>query len=111
MFRRIVNIVELLAAAGAVFFVVMLFAYRPGSTAGGNATVGAQLYTANCARCHGAAGEGGIGPQLAGSVVAKFADPQEEVVFVQRGRGSMPAFGNALTYDEIQQIVNYTRTL
>ena len=77
MFRRIVNIVELLAAAGAVFFVVMLFAYRPGSTAGGNATVGAQLYTANCARCHGAAGEGGIGPQLAGSVVAKFADPQK----------------------------------
>jgi mono/diheme cytochrome c family protein len=112
-FRRFVNLVQLLALAGAVVFIVMLFAYRPGtsSASGGNTSVGARLFSASCARCHGAAGEGGIGPQLAGSVVRAFPDPQAEVEVVRRGRGAMPAFEGSLTYDEIQQVVNYTRSL
>jgi mono/diheme cytochrome c family protein len=52
-----------LAAIGAF----MLSGVAQGATsAGGNAAHGKQLFAANCSACHGASGEGGVGPKLQG---------------------------------------------
>jgi cytochrome c oxidase cbb3-type subunit 3 len=109
MLKRLVTAVELLAAAGVVFIVVMLFANEP-STSGAAATPGGQLFQANCARCHGAQGEGGIGPQLAGVVTRDFPNEADQVTVVTKGRASMPSFGGTLTPAQIRQVVDYTRT-
>jgi mono/diheme cytochrome c family protein len=115
VFKRIVYGVEILAVLGAALFVVMLFANEPSDTSsGGTATSdpGAEIYAASCAGCHGADGGGGTGPQLSdGSVVAAFPDAADEVTFVTDGDGSMPAFGSRLSPEQIQQVVDYTRTL
>jgi mono/diheme cytochrome c family protein len=112
MFRRAVNGVEVLALLAAAVFVVLLFANEPGSTSGAPSSPGAALFAANCARCHGSDGSGGLGPQLSdGKVVKAFPDPADEVQFVTRGQDGMPAFGNSLSPTEIEQVVQYTRTL
>jgi mono/diheme cytochrome c family protein len=113
MFRRVVDVVEVLALVAAAVFVVMLFANEPSTgTAGGPTTPGATLFAANCASCHGADGGGGIGPQLAGGAVTHdFPNLDDQVAFVTDGRGGMPAFGGRLTPAQIRQVVEYTRTL
>jgi mono/diheme cytochrome c family protein len=113
VFKRVVNVVEVLVLAGAVFAVVMLFAYRPGSVAG--ASRGAQIFAANCATCHGASGEGISGPKLAGGVVVRdFRNEDEQIAVVTNGRrgsaGTMPSFKGDLTPEQIKQVVEYTRT-
>jgi mono/diheme cytochrome c family protein len=109
MLKRLVNAIELLAAVGVLVFVVMLFANEP-STSGAAATPGGQLFQANCASCHGAHGEGGIGPQLAGAVTRDFPNESDQIALVMKGRGSMPSFGHTLTPAQIRQVVDYTRT-
>lgn len=111
MFKRIVNVVEVLALIGAAIFVVMLFANEPG---GSNApeSPGAALFSENCARCHGADGGGGLGPQLSGGKVVKaFPSVEDQITFVTQGRDGMPAFGDTLSAAQIRQVVEYTRTL
>jgi mono/diheme cytochrome c family protein len=109
VFKRIVNVIEVLALVAAVVFVIALFTNDSG---GGMATTGAALFSANCARCHGSEGGGGIGPQLSdGKVVAAFPNVADEVEFVTRGQDGMPAFGGQLTAAQIDQVVDYTRAL
>jgi mono/diheme cytochrome c family protein len=106
-----VNVVEVLVLVGATIFVVMLFANEPGGT---NAPEppGAALFSANCARCHGADGGGGLGPKLSGGkVVEAFPNVEDQIMFVTRGRDGMPAFGDTLSPAQIRQVVEYTRTL
>ena len=115
MFKRFVNAVEVLGLLAIVVFVVMLFANQPDDGGSGGASTGgpgAGVYSANCARCHGSDGGGGIGPQLSdGQVVEEFPDIAGEVEVVTDGRGSMPAFGDRLSPAEIDDVVEYTRTL
>ena len=76
-----------------------------------SSTPGATIYAANCARCHGADGSGGnVGVKLAGSVVEEFPDVEDQIAVVTDGRGGMPSFGGDLTTEEIEQVVEYTRT-
>jgi len=111
MFRRIVNVCEVLALVGAAVFVVMLFANEPSSTSSAAArTPGGMVFAANCASCHGANGEGSLGPKLAGVVVGAFPDPNDEIAFVEHGRGVMPAFASTLSPTQIRDVVTYTRT-
>jgi len=70
---------------------------------------GATLYAANCARCHGAAGGGGIGPSLA-NVAATFPDVENQITFVSNGGGGMPRFGDLLSDADIREVVAYTRS-
>ena len=90
--------------------------------------VGEQIYTANCASCHGATGGGGVGPQLAGgSVLETFSDPVDQIDWVTKGsegfadqgtygdtnkpvNGGMPAWEGQLTPEEIIAVVYYERT-
>jgi mono/diheme cytochrome c family protein len=111
MFKRIVNVIEVLALIGAGIFVVLLVANEPESESTPSSP-GAALFAANCARCHGSSGGGGIGPQLSdGEVVNSFPDEADEVQLVTRGRAGMPAFGDTLSPEEIKQVVAFTRTL
>jgi len=112
MFRRLVNVVEVLALVAVVGVVLLLFANEPDSGSSAPTTPGAQLYAANCAGCHGADGEGGTGPQLAGgAAVKRFPDLEDQITFVTDGSGAMPAFGGRLSPNQIRQVVEYTRTL
>jgi mono/diheme cytochrome c family protein len=123
----VVTITEVVALLAAVAFVVLLFANEPADTQqavlddptaatgpdGGPAAVdGAVVFAGACASCHGAEGEGGIGPTLAdGAVVEAFPDVADQIVIVTEGRGGMPDFGDSLSPEEIEAVVLYTREL
>lgn len=72
---------------------------------------GAVVYAEHCARCHGPTGMGDVGPQLAGQVTLMFPSVDDQVAFVTRGMGGMPAFGDALTAIELEAVVRHTRLL
>ena len=72
---------------------------------------GSELYEISCADCHGATGEGGIGPAIGtpDSSAARLSDAQ---IFgaIRVGPGSMP--GNPrLTDSQIDSLVDLLRTL
>ncbi len=67
---------------------------------------GAALYKAKCSGCHGAAGEGKMGPKIAGSTAVSD-------VLTNGGKTKAPhtkAFAN-LTADEIKAIADYVAGL
>ena len=69
---------------------------------------GQQLFMRNCARCHGASGQGKNGPQLAGKSLGQ--DAIEETV--SEGRPpKMPAFGKQLSSAEVKAVAAYVRSL
>ena len=124
--RKVATGVELLVLAAVVAFVVLLFTNDPtapppatatpaASPAGGSVVApaidAAALYGRSCGGCHGGDGSGGIGPRLAGRVVAAYPDPQAQIAVVTDGRGGMPGFGGRLSEEEIAAIVDYTRTV
>ncbi len=113
-FTRFVNLMEIVVAVVALGFVVMLFANQPGDGGGGgeatDSSPGATIYAQSCASCHGAEGGGGVGPALAGEVTERFPDAADEIEVVTDGRAGMPAFGGRLSAEEIEQVVEYTRT-
>ncbi len=72
---------------------------------------GAAVFAAACATCHGAQGEGGTGPHLAGgAAVERFADIEDQIEWVTFGGADMPAFRGSLSTAEIRAVVEYTRT-
>ncbi len=73
--------------------------------------LGETVFARNCASCHGATGDGGIGPQLSdGQVVANYPDSADQRAVVVAGRGVMPAFVSVLTPEEVDAVVEYTRS-
>ena len=70
---------------------------------------GAELYAANCSSCHGSSLEGGAGPKLgAGSDASEEIDSRITAL-IHDGKGTMPPFGETLTDDQIQLIVEFLR--
>ena len=69
--------------------------------------LGLPQFTATCAACHGARGQGGSGVPLAGN--DKLADADFVANTLIHGFGYMPAFGNQLSDTEIAQIGTYIR--
>lgn len=97
---------------------------------GGGGGDGAALYTKNCAACHGASGQGGVGLPLSKdnntTLLQDFPDAAAQVEFVakgsaaypdgfgalkKKGTGAMPAWGSQLKPEEIQAVVTYERSL
>lgn len=97
-------------------------------------TDGKKVFEGMCARCHtggfsygepGPPGGGAYGPSLAGgSTLRQFPDPKTQVEWVQKtaelgkqygvrgvSKGVMPHFGDMLTAEQIQAVVDYERTL
>jgi mono/diheme cytochrome c family protein len=96
------------------------------------AQIGAQVYTSSCASCHGARGEGGVGPALAeGQSKQTFPNEPDHATWIREGSsskkgqpygdparaggqriastGGMPAFGGQLTDAQITAVVTYER--
>ncbi len=70
---------------------------------------GQRVWAANCTRCHGLVGQGGVGPKLAGKVNGAFPNLDDEITLVANGKGIMPAWKNNLTPAQIRAVVRYTR--
>ena len=93
---------------------------KPGETGdwgGGDATLGKGVWVAMCARCHGAAGEGGTMPD--GKAVASVADAAWQAKTSDRdmartiavGKEPMPSFMKELDRAKLSGVIAYIRTL
>lgn len=74
---------------------------------------GAELFTANCAICHGDRGEGGVGPNL--TVAFQRLSPEQVFETIKKGRlnvnrPSMPAWAG-LGDDAIRALVEFLRSI
>jgi len=101
-----ISVVALLLAAG-------LLAAACGGGGGDEASTprtGAEVYTAYCATCHGADGQGGVGPKLAGLMESTYPDIEDQIAVVTNGKGTMPAWGSRLSAGQIRRVVEYERT-
>ncbi len=109
----------------------------PTKAISGPLAAGEEIYVANCASCHLPTGAGdsagGIGFQLSGgSVVQTFPDMADQVAFVESGsepfigkpygnpdrpggqrigKAGMPAWGEILTEQEVNDVVCYERVV
>lgn len=82
----------LVLGAYVVAMVVVLAVVRPfepeaPAAAAGDVYRGETVYLQSCAGCHGASGQGGVGPALAGSGI----DAARAAAQVRSGGGMMPA--------------------
>jgi mono/diheme cytochrome c family protein len=77
------------------------------------ALTGAEIFTDICARCHGAAGEGGLGPALSDPEVQARYDDQGLFDTISQGHEAtaMIAWGEILSDTQIQQLVQHIRSL
>jgi cytochrome c6 len=74
------------------------------------------LYTAKCAKCHGADGNASaVGKKLG---VKDFSEPEllkatekDMIEATTNGKGKMPAYGKSLKEDQIKALVDYIRSL
>jgi cytochrome c6 len=79
-------------------------------------TSGKDTFTAKCEMCHAADGAGSpLGknlkvPDLRTPLIQKKSDAVLSQV-VSQGKANMPAFGAALSDDEIKEVIAYVRTL
>jgi len=73
---------------------------------------GKALFAANCAACHGATGEGGIGPDLTDENFEYGHNLDGISTTIRQGRpGGMPAFGNRFSKDEIDSLAAFVLSL
>ncbi len=81
-----------------------------GGGGGGEESLGEQVYSDNCARCHGPDGEGGVGPTLGGGAVAEnYPDIEDQLTVIREGRNAMPAWEGTLSPEEIEAVAVYER--
>ena len=72
---------------------------------------GQRLYVEFCAECHQTDGMGwsNLYPRLAGNPIVTLHDPEPIIDTVAYGQGSMMAFHDRLTSQEIAAILSYIR--
>ena len=74
----------------------------------GSQELGRATFEGACATCHGFAGEGLIGPPLAGNPILQEAEAVEAVV--RNGQGAMPAVGEGWTDVQMRALLRHLRT-
>jgi cbb3-type cytochrome c oxidase subunit III len=72
--------------------------------------VGAAIFAKNCAACHGARGDGGIGPALAGNPHVNIADPTAMLTTIVQGRNLMPSWRGQLAASDIAAVATFIRS-
>jgi glucose/arabinose dehydrogenase/mono/diheme cytochrome c family protein len=84
-------------------------AAAPGAAGADDAPMrrGQEVFTANCAVCHGPKGKGTIGPALGGN--KSLQNAEHVVTQIHRGGGAMPAFADQLTPQQIAAVATYIR--
>jgi len=91
-------------------FTAWLEQRRTDQTAG-TGELGKETWGGVCAKCHGLAGEGGVGPRIAGSPT--LTSPQSLATLVRHGRtgpqGVMPAVGSDWNDEQITALVSYLK--
>lgn len=101
-----------LTLAGAAFHILLLPQGVSEALAAGDdwRELGAQLYTLNCAPCHGLEGQGlpGVYPAFAGNAFVT-GDPVTVARVPLNGRGGMPTFREVLSDVELAAILSYIR--
>jgi cytochrome c oxidase subunit II len=81
-------------------FTSFLVSHSPGGPA-----VGKETFNGVCAKCHGFAGEGNIGPKISGS--ALLAQPQALVDLLRHGKNRMPAVGKDWSDEQMKATTTY----
>lgn len=84
---------------------------------GGDAAYGKQVFTNQCARCHGMEGKGGMMPGV--GMVPTLRDPnwharmsdKQLASTIAHGKGAMPSFMQLLDGKELRGVIAYLRTL
>jgi mono/diheme cytochrome c family protein len=69
---------------------------------------GKEIYTTTCVVCHGATGQGG---SHGGAKLTRALTRESISTVVAHGRNDMPAFGSALSADQVQGISDYVLEL
>jgi mono/diheme cytochrome c family protein len=110
LMKRLVDSVQVLAVAATVWTVFLLFTAQPPVTGDPVQDDGARIYAARCSGCHGGAGQGLSAPALAGRVAEVYPEIADQIAVVANGRGGMPAFGSRLTAEELDAVVEFTRS-
>ena len=72
--------------------------------------VGASVFAKNCAVCHQAAGEGGIGPALAGNPHVNIGSPTTMLTAILQGRNAMPSWRGQLPASDIAAVATFIRS-
>jgi cytochrome c oxidase subunit 2 len=72
-----------------------------------SAAVGREVFAGTCAKCHGLAGQGGIGPKIAGS--ALLNDPKGLESLLRNGKNKMPAVGKLWGDDQMKAALTYVK--
>ncbi|MBA2462563.1 MAG: cytochrome c oxidase subunit II [Actinobacteria bacterium] len=73
----------------------------------GTSDLGEQTFAGACAKCHGLAGEGDIGPRLQGNGLLDDPEAIEEVV--RNGRGEMPPVGRDWEDRQLDALTEYLK--
>ncbi|QQS51380.1 MAG: cytochrome c [Bacteroidota bacterium] len=76
---------------------------------------GSEIYTINCASCHGIPGKANavaLVPPPGDPAAKKFQANTDGAMYykIREGRGAMPSFKNTLTPDQIWNVISYLRT-
>ena len=86
-------------------------ARRRAEQSAGTGTLGKEMWQGVCAKCHGLAGTGGIGPNIAASQTLQ--DPKALATLVHNGRtglrGVMPAVGANWTNAQVAALTDYLK--
>jgi cytochrome c oxidase cbb3-type subunit 3 len=74
---------------------------------------GQEIFKSKCISCHGALGEGGIGPNLTDNYWIHGGKLTEILKTIREGVSDkgMPPWGGMLSQDEIHSVVTYVRSL
>lgn len=102
---------SLFAAIYALVFVTFGAASLAGAQTEDAAQVaaGEEVYASSCSGCHGANGEGSDNGRPLTGIAAQEPDRTVHIMSVTDGKGSMPAFGDRLSEDEIDAAVAFVR--
>jgi mono/diheme cytochrome c family protein len=85
----------------------------PEVPAGATTLNGQQVFAQLCSQCHGAEGQGGIGPSLRSEAFQNTFNDQELFDTISQGHTgtAMVAWGGVLSSQQIEDLVKYIRTL
>ena len=75
-----------------------------------SAQVGASIFAKNCAACHGATGEGGVGPALARNPHVNIDNPNVMLTTIVQGRNLMPSWRGQLAASDIASVATFIRS-
>lgn len=72
--------------------------------------VGASVFSKNCAACHGASGDGGVGPALARNPHVNIDNPNVMLTTILRGQNLMPSWRGQLAATDIAAVATFIRS-